>query len=181
MLRTRTHERSKNRLWYKSASYLLNNVAPALIHDYAKNRYYNTTDGVISFPVTTTRTTNATMFDSSGNLVWAPANMIAQSSTTGAVLGVIGSGLTFLVGGILVVLGTWVDLGALLIAITVILAALIFHQYWKETDANTKMQETMAFNKDLALGGAALILFALVAGGLVTDFGPSVGTLALFG
>jgi uncharacterized membrane protein YphA (DoxX/SURF4 family) len=98
-----------------------------------------------------------------------------------AKLGVIGSGLTFLIGGILIVLGTWVDLGALLIAITVILAALIFHQYWKETDANTKMQETMAFNKDLALGGAALILFALVAGGLVTDFGPSVGTLALFG
>ncbi len=98
-----------------------------------------------------------------------------------AKLGVLGSGLTFLLGGILVVLGTWVDLGALLIAITVILAALIFHQYWKETDANTKMQETMAFNKDLALGGAALILFALVAGGLVTDFGPSVGTLALFG
>ena len=97
-----------------------------------------------------------------------------------AKLGVIGSGLTFLIGGILVVLGTWVDLGALLIAITVILAALIFHQYWKETDANTKMQETMAFNKDIALGGAALILFALVAGGLVTDFGPSVGSLALF-
>ncbi len=98
-----------------------------------------------------------------------------------AKLGVIGSGLTFLVGGILVVLGTWVDLGALLIAVTVILAALIFHQYWKETDSNTKMQETMAFNKDIALGGAALIIFALVAGGLVTDFGPSVGSLALFG
>lgn len=98
-----------------------------------------------------------------------------------AKLGVIGSGLTFLLGGILIVLGTWVDLGALLIAVTVLLAALIFHQYWKETDANTKMQEMMAFNKDLALGGAALILFALVAGGLVTGFGPSVGTLALFG
>ena len=96
-------------------------------------------------------------------------------------LGVIGSGLTFLVGGILIVLGTWVDLAALLIAVTVILAALIFHQYWKETDANTKMQEMMAFNKDMALGGAALILFALVAGGLVTEFGPSVGAIALFG
>ena len=98
-----------------------------------------------------------------------------------AKLGVIGSGLTFLVGGILIVLGTWVDLAALLIAVTVILAALIFHQYWKETDANTKMQEMMAFNKDMALGGAALILFALVAGGLVTEFGPSVGAIALFG
>ncbi len=96
-------------------------------------------------------------------------------------LGVIGSGLTFLVGGILIVLGTWVDLASLLIAVTVILAAIIFHQYWKETDANTKMQETMAFNKDIALGGAALILFALVAGGFVTEFGPSVGAIALSG
>jgi uncharacterized membrane protein YphA (DoxX/SURF4 family) len=98
-----------------------------------------------------------------------------------AKLGVIGSGLTFLVGGILIVLGTWIDLAALLIAVTVILAATIFHQYWKETDANTKMQEMMAFNKDMALGGAAIILFALVAGGLVTEFGPSVGSIALFG
>lgn len=98
-----------------------------------------------------------------------------------AKLGVIGSGLTFLIGGILVVLGTWVDLASLLIAVTVILAALIFHQYWKETDANTKMQETMAFNKDIALGGAALILFALVAGGFISEFGPSVGSLTLFG
>ena len=98
-----------------------------------------------------------------------------------AKLGVIDSGLTFLVGGILIVLGTWVDLASILIAVTVILAALIFHQYWKESDANTKMQEMMAFNKDMALGGAALILFALVAGGFVTEFGPSVGSIALFG
>jgi uncharacterized membrane protein YphA (DoxX/SURF4 family) len=91
-----------------------------------------------------------------------------------AKLGVLGSGLTFLIGGILVVLGVWVDLGALLIAITVILAALIFHQYWKESDANTKMQETMAFNKDIALGGAALILFALIAFGKLTEFGPAI-------
>lgn len=98
-----------------------------------------------------------------------------------AKLGVIGSGLTFHVGGILIVIGTWVDLGALLIAITVILAALIFHQFWKETDANTKMQESMAFNKDMALGGAALILFALVESGIVDKFGGSLGAISFFG
>jgi uncharacterized membrane protein YphA (DoxX/SURF4 family) len=99
-----------------------------------------------------------------------------------AKLGVIGSGLFFLLGGIYILLGFWVDLGALLIAITVILAAIIFHQYWKETDANTKMQETIAFNKDLALGGAALILLALVAGGVITgdEFGPHVGNISFF-
>ena len=99
-----------------------------------------------------------------------------------AKLAVIGSGLFFLIGGIYILLGVWVDLGALLIAITVILAAVIFHQYWKETDANTKMQEQLAFTKDLALGGAALIILALVAGGVVTgaDFGPHVGNISFF-
>ena len=97
-------------------------------------------------------------------------------------LGVIGSGLFFLVGGIYILFGLWIDLGALLIAITVILAALIFHQYWKESDANTKMQEMTAFNKDLALGGAAIIILALVAGGVVSgdQFGPHVGNISFF-
>lgn len=99
-----------------------------------------------------------------------------------AKLGVLGSGLTFLIGGILIVLGVWIDLAALLIAITVILAALIFHQFWKESDANTKMQEQMAFNKDIALGGAALILFVLFGFDLVSDFGPAVSdSLSFFG
>ncbi len=84
-----------------------------------------------------------------------------------AKLGVMASGLFFLVGGILIVIGTYVDLGALLIAITLVLAAVIFHNFWKETDANTKMQEQIAFNKDISLAGAALILVALVASGAV--------------
>ena len=97
-----------------------------------------------------------------------------------AKLAVLGSGLSFLIGGILILLGTWIDLASALIAVTVILAAIIFHQFWRESDANTKMQEQMAFNKDLALGGAALILFALVASGALTDFGPSIGSIAFF-
>jgi uncharacterized membrane protein YphA (DoxX/SURF4 family) len=92
------------------------------------------------------------------------------------------SGLNFLIGGILILLGVWIDLAGLLISMTVILAALIFHQYWRESDANTKMQEQMAFNKDIALGGAALILFILTGFGVVTDFGPALsGSLSFFG
>jgi putative oxidoreductase len=74
------------------------------------------------------------------------------------------------------------DLGALLIAVTVILAGIIFHAFWKETDATAKMNEQIAFNKDLALGGAALILFALVASGTISgsDFGPHVGNISFF-
>ncbi|CAB4533750.1 unannotated protein [freshwater metagenome] len=97
-----------------------------------------------------------------------------------AKFGVLISGLFFLLGGIYIAAGFWVDLGALMLAVTLVLAAIIFHNYWKETDATAKQNEMIAFNKDLALAGAALILFALVATGAVTDFGPSVGTLNFF-
>ena len=90
------------------------------------------------------------------------------------------SGLFFLIGGIYIILGLWVDLGALLLAITLILAAFIFHNFWKESDATAKMNEQIAFNKDLSLAGAALILFALIASGTLTDFGPSIGNIRFF-
>ena len=97
-----------------------------------------------------------------------------------AKFGVLISGLFFLLGGIYVAVGLWVDLGALLLAITLILAAVIFHNYWKETDATAKQNEMIAFNKDLALAGAALILFALIASGNLTDFGAHVGSISYF-
>jgi hypothetical protein len=46
------------------------------------------------------------------------------------------------------------------------------HAFWKETDATAKQNESIAFFKNLAMAGAALIIFALVATG--TDFGPSI-------
>ena len=99
-----------------------------------------------------------------------------------AKLGVMASGLFFLVGGILIVIGTYIDLGALLIAITLVLAAVIFHNFWKETDATTKMNEQIAFNKDISLAGAALILVALVASGTVTadDLLFNIGSISFF-
>ena len=97
-----------------------------------------------------------------------------------AKLGVMISGLFFLLGGIYIAAGFWVDLGALLLAITLILAAVIFHNFWKETDPTAKQNEMIAFNKDIALAGASLMLFALIAWGTVTDLGPSLGNLAFF-
>jgi uncharacterized membrane protein YphA (DoxX/SURF4 family) len=98
-----------------------------------------------------------------------------------AKFGVMASGLFFLVGGILIVIGTYVDLGALLIAITLVLAAVIFHNFWKETDANTKMQEQIAFNKDISLAGAALMLLALVLSGAIegSDLLVNIGSISL--
>jgi uncharacterized membrane protein YphA (DoxX/SURF4 family) len=99
-----------------------------------------------------------------------------------AKFGVMASGLFFLVGGILIVIGTYIDLGALLIAITLVLAAVIFHNFWKENDANTKMQEQIAFNKDISLAGAALMLFALVVSGVIegSDLLLNIGSISFF-
>ena len=70
-----------------------------------------------------------------------------------------------LVGGVFVGLGIYADLGALLLAIFLIPTAFMMHNFWKESDATAKMNETVAFFKDLALAGAALIIYALVSGG----------------
>jgi len=89
-----------------------------------------------------------------------------------AKLGVLISGLMLVIGGIYIVLGYYADLGALLLAIFLVLAAVIFHNFWKETDATAKQNEMLAFMKDIALAGGALVIFAMVAkqGGEI-DFG----------
>lgn len=99
-----------------------------------------------------------------------------------AKFGVLISGLFFLAGGVANLLGLWVDLGNLLAGVTLFLAAVIFHNYWKESDATAKQNEMMAFNKDLALAGFALILFALVYSGAVSgaEFGPHIGNISFF-
>jgi uncharacterized membrane protein YphA (DoxX/SURF4 family) len=89
-----------------------------------------------------------------------------------AKLGVLISGLMLVIGGLSVILGYYADLGALLLAIFLVLAAVIFHNFWKETDATAKQNEMLGFMKDIALAGAALILFALVVKhGTDLDFG----------
>lgn len=99
-----------------------------------------------------------------------------------AKFGVIISGLFFLAGGVFNLLGFWVDLGNLLLAVTLVLAAFIFHDYWKESDATAKQNEQIAFNKDLALAGFALIIFALIYSGAISgdEFGPTLGSLSFF-
>jgi uncharacterized membrane protein YphA (DoxX/SURF4 family) len=89
-----------------------------------------------------------------------------------AKIGVLISGLMLVIGGLSVILGYYADLGALLLAIFLVLAAVIFHNFWKETDATAKQNEMLGFMKDIALAGAALILFALVSKyGADLDFG----------
>ena len=82
------------------------------------------------------------------------------------------SGLMILLGGLSVVLGLWMDLGALLLAAFLILSAFMMHNFWTIEDAQAKQNESISFFKNLALAGAALIIFVMVGTGV--DFGPSI-------
>lgn len=80
-----------------------------------------------------------------------------------AKLAVPASGVWILVGGLMVLLGVWADLGALLLVVFLVPAAVLMHGFWKETDAQTRQIEQTMFMKDTALAGAALTLFAFFA------------------
>jgi uncharacterized membrane protein YphA (DoxX/SURF4 family) len=81
-----------------------------------------------------------------------------------AKLAVLASGVLILVGGLLVLLGLWMDLGALLLVVFLVPTAFLMHAFWKETDPMAKQNEMVSFQKDIALAGAALLIFALYAG-----------------
>ncbi len=68
------------------------------------------------------------------------------------------SGVMLLVGGITVLLGWHRFIGAGLLAIFLLLAAVFMHGFWKETDPMMKQNEMAHFMKDLALAGAALMI-----------------------
>ncbi|PRX45943.1 putative membrane protein YphA (DoxX/SURF4 family) [Prauserella shujinwangii] len=73
------------------------------------------------------------------------------------------SGVLLAVGGLMVLLGVWADLGALLLLVFLVPTAVLMHPFWKETDAQARQSEMIQFNKDLSLAGASLMLFAFFA------------------
>jgi uncharacterized membrane protein YphA (DoxX/SURF4 family) len=83
------------------------------------------------------------------------------------------SGVLLIVGALMVLLGIWADLGALLLVVFLIPTALLMHAFWKETDPQAKQLEMIQFQKDMALAGAALLIFALIAQ-LGTGFGLAI-------
>lgn len=89
------------------------------------------------------------------------------------------TGAQILLGGLMVLLGVWADLGALLLVLFLVLAAVLMHGPWKFDDPEERQMEMIQFMKDLALAGAGLALFAFLSNtpdlGL-TITGPLFGT-----
>jgi putative oxidoreductase len=69
------------------------------------------------------------------------------------------TGAVIIASGLAVILGVLADLAALLIAGFLVLTASIIHRFWKVQDPQTRQMEQIQFSKDLALAGAALVIF----------------------
>ncbi|MBW4720843.1 DoxX family protein [Saccharothrix obliqua] len=74
------------------------------------------------------------------------------------------SGVLILVGALMVLLGVWADLGALLLVLFLLPTAFLMHNFWTVTDQQARQSEVIQFNKDVALAGGALMFFGLYAG-----------------
>lgn len=73
-------------------------------------------------------------------------------------LGVVGSGVVLVAGGLSVLLGFLPVVGLALLIVFLVPASLIFHNFWTIQDPQQRAAEQINFLKNLALTGAALTL-----------------------
>ena len=72
------------------------------------------------------------------------------------------SGVLLVVAPIALIFWVFETAALLSLAVFLLLTAFIFHPYWKETDVMAKMNEQIAFNKEVSLVGAILIIISLL-------------------
>ena len=71
---------------------------------------------------------------------------------------VILTGFLLLVGGVTILLGIYVEIGVLALTLFFLPVTFLMHDFWKETDPQTKMMHMINFMKNLALWAAILAL-----------------------
>jgi uncharacterized membrane protein YphA (DoxX/SURF4 family) len=71
------------------------------------------------------------------------------------------TGAMMIAGGVLIALGVWADLGALLLVIFLPAAGYLGHPYWRDEDPMIRAAQKAQFWKNISLaGGALFILYA---------------------
>ncbi len=71
------------------------------------------------------------------------------------------TGLLMIFGGLGILLVAYIPYAVAMLAVFLIPVSLIMHNYWKDTDANTKMSNMINFNKNMALLGADLMFLVI--------------------
>src|SRR5665811_808937 len=78
----------------------------------------------------------------------AMAGYAASRKVPSPQLAVLASGVLILLGGLMVLLGVWGDLGALFLIVFLIPTAFLMHGFWKETDAQACLLYTSPSPRD---------------------------------
>jgi putative oxidoreductase len=91
------------------------------------------------------------------------------------------SGVLMILGGLSVILGVYADLGALVLAVLLIVMALKMHDFWN-AQGEAKQPEMIGFMKNISMAGGALFIFATVASSTVDNLniGPVFKSIAIF-
>jgi putative oxidoreductase len=87
---------------------------------------------------------------------------------------VVVTGMAMLVAAVAIILGIWMDLAALGLAIYCVVAGVVMHDFWRQTDPQTRQAEMAQFYKNISIAGGALILLA------VSEHAPLAITDGLF-
>lgn len=91
-------------------------------------------------------------------------DMSAYAQSKGAPapkLSVIVTGLVVMLAGLGVVFGIYLSISLLAIMAFLIVITPVMHDFWKISDSNMRMLEMQMFMKNLALLGAALVIYIL--------------------
>lgn len=76
-------------------------------------------------------------------------------------LGVLGSGVVLILGGLSVLLGICPTWGALLLTIFLVPTSFLMHNYWADTDPSMRQMNATNFRKNIALLGAAWMILLI--------------------
>jgi putative oxidoreductase len=71
------------------------------------------------------------------------------------------SGVAIITGGLMIIFGVWADLGSILIIGFLVSITPIMHAFWKIEDQQMRQIQSAMFFKNVALLGAAIIIFWL--------------------
>ncbi len=74
---------------------------------------------------------------------------------------IVGSGLWLVVSGLSVILGIRPDLGLWMAVAFLAGVTPVMHNFWAATDPNARLSDSINFQKNMALLGAALVMLAL--------------------
>lgn len=80
------------------------------------------------------------------------------------------SGVLIAAGGVGVILGVWMDLAALGLAVYSLIAAFMVHHFWTDEDPMLRQSEMTQFMKNLSMAGGSLLLF-----GFYSEVGGALG------